>query len=139
MATHLYGAITNLGDEPKADGLEDLLNTSANTMNISFVRKARKLAKSAEKVTKMSNFDTYIALIKGYCVLSVLLIPKAFSNGGWGISAIFLLTSGYFSMIACLKLVDVGLQLNLYSYSLAVEKALGKNARVFIDVAIMLT
>lgn len=139
MATHLYGAMTNLGEELSPDDIDDFLNTSQSAMNVSFVRKVKRYNQQAEKVKKLSNFETYIALIKGYCVLSVLLIPKAFSNGGWGISAIFLVTSGYFSLMACLKLVDVGLQLNLYSYPLAVEKALGKNARIFIDIAISLT
>ena len=108
-------------------------------MNVSFARKVKRYEKQAQKVKKLTNFETYIALIKGYCVLSVLLVPKAFSNGGWGISAIFMVMSGGLSCLACLKLVDVGLQLNLYSYPLAVEKALGRKARVFIDVAISLT
>lgn len=90
-------------------------------------------------MTKLSNFETYIALMKGYCVLSMLLVPRAFSNGGWGASAILLMASGYLSLIACLKLVDTGLTLNLYSYPLAVEKALGKKARWVVDVAICLT
>lgn len=137
---HLYGAITNLGEDVDKEDLQDIMNTtSGREMNMSFNRKVQRYAKQAEKVKKLSNFDTYIALIKGYCVLSVLLIPKAFSNGGWGVASIFLVSAGAISCVACLKLVDVGLKLNLYSYPLAVEKALGKNARLFIDVAISLT
>ena len=41
--------------------------------------------------------------------------------------------------MGCLKLVDVGLQLNLYSYPLVTEKVLGRSARIFIDIAISLT
>ena len=87
----------------------------------------------------MSPFETYVALIKGYCVLSILLAPKAFLNGGGGISTIFVLTSGILSMIACLKLADVGLALNLYSYPLSIEKILGRKSRIVLEVAIALT
>ena len=90
-------------------------------------------------VKKLSPFETYVALIKGYCVLSILLAPKAFLNGGGGISTIFVLTSGILSMIACLKLADVGLALNLYSYPLSIEKILGRKSRIVLEVAIALT
>lgn len=88
---------------------------------------------------KLTPFETYIAIIKGYCALSVLLVPKAFVNGGWGISAIFLFFSGVISLIACLKLADVALATNLYSYPLAVEKILGTKSKFFLELAIVLT
>ena len=88
---------------------------------------------------KLSPFESYIALIKGYCILSILFLPTAFANGGWGVSGFFLVTSGILSLIACQKLVDVGLALSIYSYPLVVQKVLGKKARVFIEVAIALT
>ena len=87
----------------------------------------------------MSPFQTYIALIKGYCVLGVLLGPKAFLNGGWGISNIFMITSGALSLYATLKLVDVGLATKLYSYPLAVERILGKKWRFVLEIAIAMT
>ena len=65
--------------------------------------------------------------------------PKAFVNGGWGVSAIFLTVSGWLSCIACLKLVDAGLALDIYSYPLVVEKILGKKMRLILEVAIALT
>ena len=65
--------------------------------------------------------------------------PKAFVNGGWGVSAIFLTVSGWLSCIACLKLVDAGLALDIYSYPLVVEKILGKKMRLILEVCIALT
>jgi len=50
-----------------------------------------------------------------------------------------LVTSGILSLIACLKLADVGLATNLYSYPLAVEKILGKKSKFGLEVAIALT
>ena len=88
---------------------------------------------------KLSPFETYVALLKGYCVLSILLAPKAFVNGGWGISTIFILTTGILSLVACRRLVDVGLALEIFSYSLAVKKVLGNTAEVILEIAISLT
>ena len=87
----------------------------------------------------MSPFETYIALVKGYSVLSLLLIPKAFINGGWGISTIFLMTSGCLSLLASLKLAAVGLSLDLYSYPLSIERVLGKKSRIILEAMIALT
>ena len=90
-------------------------------------------------VQKLTPFDSYIALLKGYCILSILFLPKAFANGGWGVSQMFLIFSGVLSLIACLKLVDAGLALQIYSYPLVVQKVLGKRARFIIEIIIALT
>ncbi len=37
---------------------------------------------------KLSPFETYIALLKGYCAIAILIMPKAFQNGGWAASAL---------------------------------------------------
>ena len=37
----------------------------------------------------MTTFETYIALLKAYCALSMLVMPKAFENGGWAASGMF--------------------------------------------------
>jgi len=140
MATHLYGAINGLADEVSPEELEDALNTSATQLlSQSFTRKVRRLEQHREKVKKLSPAETYLALIKGYCAVSVVLIPKAFVNGGWGASTIFLVSSGVLSLVCCLKLADVGLNLNLYSYPLAIERVLGRKSRIGLEIAIALT
>ena len=77
--------------------------------------------------------------MKGYMVLSVLLVPKAFVNGGYGMGFIFIAASGILSMLGVYKLIDAGLSTKLYSYPLIVEKILGKNARIIIEIFIALT
>ena len=67
------------------------------------------------------------------------MAPKAFVNGGWGISTIFMVISGILSLIACRRLIDVGLALEIYSYSLVVKKVLGSTAEVILEIAISLT
>ena len=139
VATHLYGALNNVSVDIGQDELDDVLGTSMEAMNMSFVRKVKKFERQREQVKKLTPFQTYIALVKGYCMLSILLCPKAFANGGYGMSAIFLMTSGALSCLAACKLVDVGLATKLYSYPLAVEKVLGKNSRIMIEVFIAST
>ena len=55
---------------------------------------------------KMSAFETYIALIKGYCVLLVLILPKSFANGGFLASGFLLVLSGFFSAASACLLAD---------------------------------
>ena len=57
---------------------------------------------------KMSPFETYIALIKGYCVLLVLILPKAFASGGFLASSILLIVSGVFSAASACLLAEAG-------------------------------
>lgn len=119
--------------------MEDVLNTSAVNLSQSFMRKVRRFDLQREKVKKLSPFESYIAILKGYAVVSILFLPKAFVDGGWLTSGIFLCTSGFISCLACTKLVDTGLATKLYSYPLCIEKFLGKKARVFLEAAIALT
>lgn len=42
---------------------------------------------------KMTAFETYVALIKGYCAIIILLLPKTFSHGGYVFSPICLIVS----------------------------------------------
>lgn len=53
----------------------------------------------------LSPFETYIALCKGYCVILVLILPKAFVVGGFGVSALLELASGFVSTLAVCLLV----------------------------------
>ena len=139
VANHLYGAIDNLSVDVSHDELENLLSTSAQNLSQSFVKKVKKFNLRRDQVKKLTPFETYCALMKGYMVLSVLLVPKAFVNGGYGISFIFIAGSGCLSMLGVYKLIDAGLATKLYSYPLIVEKILGKNARIIIEGFIALT
>lgn len=42
----------------------------------------------------MNFFETYIAVIKGYCALMILVLPRSFANGGYVLSPIVLTISG---------------------------------------------
>lgn len=54
-------------------------------------------SKLGEDDNKLSPFEVYIALVKGYCAILVLIIPKAFVTGGWLMSAFLMMGSGIIS------------------------------------------
>ena len=87
----------------------------------------------------MTTFETYIALLKAYCALSMLVMPKAFQNGGWAASMTFQIASAVLTTICAFKLIQSGLKLKIYSYSLVIEAVLGIKGRIALDIMIALT
>ena len=102
--------------------------------------RVKKLRTSNDTGTKgLSAFQTYIALIKGYCCLLVLVLPKSFTHGGYVFSPLCILASGLVQFIAAKKLVEVGAHVGLKSYSLITLKVLGNRAKVILDMMIAAT
>ena len=87
----------------------------------------------------MTWFQTYIALIKGYCGACVLFTPKAFANGGLIFSPVALLISGLFTSICAIRLIRLGQHFNCYSYSEIVKKAFGQKGKYALDFMIFCT
>lgn len=88
---------------------------------------------------KMTAFETYVALIKGYCALMILVLPKSFTHGGYVFSPICLLLSATLQVVAGVKLVKTGQSLGLTSYSLITLKVLGPKAKKLLDFMIAAT
>lgn len=66
----------------------------------------------------------------------ILVLPKAFTNGGYVFSPICIVLSGLVQYAAAKKLVEVGSHLGLKSFSLIALKVLGKRAKVILDFMI---
>lgn len=90
------------------------------------------------KVKKLNAFETYIALVKGYCAMTIIMMPKAFIMGGWGVSALMLGISAILTTVCVVKLVHSGLHCELYSYSMLAERALGRKGKIALDIMIFL-
>ena len=58
----------------------------------------------------LSPFEVYIALVKGYCVILILIIPRAFVTGGLLMSALLMICSGITSTLCANLLVQSGLR-----------------------------
>ena len=73
----------------------------------------------------MTEFQTYIACIKGNCGACVLFVPKAYANGGLFFSNFAMAFMG--TLIACtsVKLIHCGQKMGCLSYSEIVLKAFG--------------
>ena len=115
--------------------------TGTNIFDTTFDRRKYRHDKDMRKAKKlkMTTFETYIALLKAYCAISVLVMPKAYMNGGWAASSAFQIASAVLTTICAFKLLEAGLKLELYSYSLVVEKVLGKKGRIALDIMIAIT
>ena len=87
---------------------------------------------------KLSPFECYIALVKGYCVILVLVLPRSFATGGYACTAALVLVSGLISTFCASLLVQAGLQANIHSYSLLTQKVLGSKWKVAVDLIIAL-
>lgn len=58
---------------------------------------------------KLSNFECYIALVKGYCAILILVLPRSFATGGFACTAVLVLASGVISTFCASLLVQAGL------------------------------
>ena len=88
---------------------------------------------------KMSWWETFVALMKGYCAIAVLVMPIGFLTAGWAAASVLEIVSAIVTTICALKLVSAGLNMGVYSYSLIVEKAFGYKGRLILDIMIAST
>ena len=86
----------------------------------------------------LTPFEVYIALVKGYCVILILIIPRAFVTGGFISTALLLLGSGIISTLCASLLVKSGLSAKIHSYSELTGHVLGSKMKVMIDLCISL-
>jgi Transmembrane amino acid transporter protein len=88
------------------------------TKDSTFARKKYAFKKEVKKVGKLGPVATFLALIKGYCAIVVLILPKSFVNGGYVFSPIILMASCALTTYCAIKLVQAGLKTRLMNYSL---------------------
>jgi amino acid permease len=75
------------------------------TLNMTLQKQKKAIEKQAKSVKKMNEFETFIAIIKGYCGAVILFCPKAFGNGGYLHGMACLAFSGVFTTICAKKLI----------------------------------
>jgi hypothetical protein len=120
VAANLYGAS---GKTYRKDMNEDDLSTleeSLLNLSTSFARNTKRVQKIQLNSRKLSVFETYIALIKGYCAIVILTLPKAFENGGYLMSPFLMLGAALLTTLCVRKLIETGLKYEIYCYSMIV-------------------
>ena len=85
---------------------------------------------------KLTPFEVYIALVKGYCVILILILPRAFVTGGIVTTALLIAASGLISGLCASLLVQAGLQTRISSYPHLTAHVLGDKMKVIIDICI---
>lgn len=113
--------------------------TPMKMVSASFIKKKRALRKELIKVGKVGAGKTFIALVKGYLGVVILIAPKCFLSGGYIGSPIALILSAMLSTYCSLRLVEAGLKTRIMNFSAIGQRAFGKVGRNIIDVVIMLT
>lgn len=91
------------------------------------------------RTRKLSLFETYIALIKGYCATVILTLPRAFLNGGYMLSPVLMIVAATLTTLCVKQLVQTGIKYNIYCYSMIVDRILGASGRRILDFMIFCT
>ena len=94
----------------------------------------QSVASTASK--PMNCIQAYFALLKAYCAINILLLPKAFKNGGWLLSPIALAISCLFQTTCAIKLAQCGNHTGLISYPDIVNLAFGPKIQRAFQVII---
>ena len=68
-------------------------------------------------VKKLGCFATFMTLMKGFVISSILYLPKSFVNGGYVFQTFMLLFSAVITIYAVLLLLDIRKKTGLCSYS----------------------
>ena len=68
------------------------------------------------ELPKMSDFEAYISICKGYCAINILILPKQFSNGGWLVSILSINLGCYFVLYCAQKLIDCSFKVKSFTY-----------------------
>ena len=100
------------------------MNKDSSTINESLL----EIEKVEIKEARLTPFGTFITLIKGYCCLTLLLVPKAYSNGGYIFSPCAQITSFIITSVCSIKLAQTALDRRVFNYSDIVTLVLGRQA-----------
>jgi len=153
IASHLYGKETRMKQIENGESMGEMTLLDNFQLDNTFTHKIRLLHEmqlnqsklivddegGSRRTKKLNAFETYVALIKGYCALMILVLPKSFESGGYLFSPIVLVLSALVQMISATKLVRTGLHLGLTSYSLIALKTLGTRGKQLLDLMIATT
>mmetsp|Transcript_41783 Transcript_41783/g.63812 ORF Transcript_41783/g.63812 Transcript_41783/m.63812 type:complete len:148 (+) Transcript_41783:617-1060(+) len=93
-----------------------------------------KLVTKKVRTEKMTKVQSFFATCKSYCAINVLLIPKAFQNGGYILSPIALVISGFLQLLCAIKLTECGMHVKKISYPDIVHKAMGRKGKKVLEV-----
>lgn len=89
--------------------------------------------------TKLTPFQTYITLLKGFIATGILYLPTEVQAGGYAFSALGLFLSFIFTTLCMFKLMEAKNKTNCRSYKDVGKKAYGSKGRAMVEVFLVLT
>ena len=99
----------------------------------------QKTTSFKHNIPKLTNFRAFFALLKAYVAISILLTPRAFVNGGYVMSPFALIFATLCESLCTYRMASVALDLEVYSYPLLMERAIGSKglvlAHIFLAIA----
>lgn len=85
--------------------------------------------KEGVKRNRMNACETYIAIMKGYCAMSMFNLPIGFKLGGWLFSPCVLFMACFVETFSAIRLSQAAREAEIYNYPDLVEYVLGKTGR----------
>ena len=132
---HMYG----LAEAKKFDDYHSDPELTAAVQSNNILVKKNTLHSDRRKIRKVSDFGIFFGLLKGYCALSLLVFPKAFSNGGYLFSPIVLIFFMGLTICTTNMLVKCGVHTRFLSYTSIVRIALGPMGKHAGNAMLVLT
>ena len=86
----------------------------------------------------MGSFKTYFALLKAYCAINVLLLPKSFKNGGYILSPCMMATACFFETLCAIRLSNVANKFKIWTYPGIAMRAMGNKGFQALRVCLLL-
>ena len=76
-------------------------------------------------------------MLKAYCAINVLLLPRSFVNGGYLLSPIILVVACTFEATCAVSLCQIALHYGIYDYPKIAERAMGPKGRNLVRVLLI--
>ena len=77
------------------------------------------------KKPTMTAAQSFISILKAYCSLMILILPRSFERGGYVLSPLAMIMSASIQCISAVKLVNVANHFGIMSYGLLAYKIFG--------------
>jgi amino acid permease len=86
----------------------------------------------------MGTVATFFAVLKGYCAINVLLLPRSFVNGGFILSPAMICVSCTLEATCAVLISNIALKYGIYDYLALVEHAYGTTAKKVVRTILCL-
>ena len=84
----------------------------------------------------MGPFATFVAVLKAYCAINILLLPCSFASGGYLLSPAAMIVACFFEGLCAYKLCKVAVAYGIFNYPNIAYRAIGWKGRALVRLLI---